>query len=118
MSSVSEATEKVIQAAKDVAKRYDAARVHELRDALEELEMATPDKCKPKYEGEPSFTVVGRDKLAIETISHWLYLAEQQGVEVPGEKRMDTAKFDDAVDVLEKFKQWQTDNPDKVKLPD
>lgn len=69
-----------------------------------------PDDCKAKYEGEPTFTLVGRDKLALHAIKRWMEAAADEGV--------NAAKIDKSIEDYNKFVQWQMDNPDKVKLPD
>jgi len=85
--------------------------------AIREYDAAPAESCQAKYEGEPTFTLVGRDRLSTKVLSHWLYLAEQAGVTEPG-PRMNSEKFDDACRVLDAFREWQMQNPDKVKLPD
>jgi len=108
----------VLAAARRVLDDATFQNMATMDQAIEDYDAAPEDSgCRAKYEGEPTFTLVGRDKLATWTISHWLYLAEQEGVERPGQ-RIDRTKFEDAYQVLEWFRRWQADNPDKVKLPD
>ena len=92
-----------------------------LEMALEDLDAAPGDVmqvepahpgqcCVAKYPGEPTFTVVGRDKLAPKIVAGWINLA--------WEHRVPADKVIDAQEKLRLFEKWQHDNPDKVKLPD
>ena len=74
------------------------------------MENEQQEGCKAKYEGEPTFTLVGRDRTAVIAIGTWIEQATVAGV--------NREKIEDAKTKLIRFVQWQSENPDKVKVPD
>lgn len=59
---------------------------------------ATPDN------GEPFFTLVGRDLLAADTVDHWIRLAEHAGV--------NDVKLNGARRIRDKMRKWTHKLPD------
>ena len=63
--------------------------------------------------GEPIFVLRAQDKLSVRTINQWLILAGPGGIE-----DVNNRKFLQAMEDYRQFKEWQKNNPDKVKIPD
>lgn len=59
---------------------------------------------------EPTFTVLGRDQLAQATVVHWIERARVAGV--PEEK------INRALQRYEEIVNFQSEHPDRVKVPD
>lgn len=59
---------------------------------------------------EPSFTVLGRDQLAQAVVRFWIERAEAAGVS--------DAKIERARQRHQEIVEWQSDHPERVKVPD
>lgn len=64
--------------------------------------------CECMLDGEPVFLIRAQDKLAVEVISTYLETARQEKARNLGRVR----------DVLAKVVMWQSQNANKVKIPD
>lgn len=71
--------------------------------------MDRSDECQPAVD-EPVFTVLGRDQLAQATVMFWISRAMAAGV---SEEKIARARrrYDEIVE-------FQSDHPDRVKVPD
>ena len=61
-------------------------------------------------EDEPVFTLAGRDQLAVETVEFWIEKAKQKGV--------NENKIARAIRHRDWLVEFQTNNPERTKLPD
>lgn len=65
--------------------------------------------------GEPVFILRAQDVLTVPAIARYRNLAAQ--IEDP-EKLPDSEWFRGIDEVIGEFQKWQTDNPEKIKVPD
>lgn len=66
------------------------------------------EMCEAALDGEPVFIIRAKDKLSYEIVQHYLTLAIANGCTNTGR----------STKCLQKIKDWQEANPNKVKLPD
>jgi len=70
-----------------------------------------PNSCLNRStDDEPVFLLCGRDVLAPDLVDEWAYRASCRGVR--------QAKTTDASVDAAAMRKWQTDHPDRVKVPD
>jgi hypothetical protein len=73
----------------------------------DELEKGTITRAA---EDEPVFVLRGADRLSPRVIRYWIDRAKMRGVS--------EEKIEEVRELLTELEKWQTENPDKVKLPD
>lgn len=66
--------------------------------------------AKAIIRNQPTFTLVGQDACAIETMVKWKELVKEQNPDSPKLKQVD-------LDIT-RFIEWQDTNQDKLKIPD
>jgi hypothetical protein len=75
------------------------------------------------HKGEPWFFIRAQDKLSVAAVIEYSHLLRHESVNssLRGDKDLSDSLDKQADEVLayaQKFKDWQRENPDKVKLPD
>lgn len=69
------------------------------------------DPCRDRVaDDEPIFTLRAQDRFSWETVQHWIRVARVHGV--------NKEKIEDALLVAGQIAAWQSEHPDKVKVPD
>ena len=81
------------------------------------------DRCLAKVDAnEPIFVLRAQDALAIETIQYWLFEANFQsfdGVRLKGAiSTLSGEHYDEVRALVERMREWQAANRDRLKRPD
>jgi hypothetical protein len=75
------------------------------------------------HRGEPYFFIRGQDRLSVAAVIEYSHLLRHESVNssLRGDNELSDSldkQADEVLSYAQKFKDWQRENPDKVKYPD